>query len=97
MIKITYNKLKQRIWYSLTDDLKNYRYTYVNEIDGYRLIASGYKHIGWNSYSKYIELPRQYGFVSQWLPKGPFETLLKLLDANNLEYEITYLPEKARL
>lgn len=97
MITMTYNKIKQRLWYSLTDDLKSYRYTYRNTVDGYKLIASGYKYANWSGYYKYIELPRQARFVSQYFPRDTFERMLKLLEANNLEYQLTYLPEKVRL
>ena len=97
MIKMSYNKEKQRLWYDLTDDLISYRYTYRNTVDGYRLIASGFKYAGWSGYYKYIELPRQARFVSQYMPRETFKRMLKLIEANNLEYQLTYLPEKVRL
>lgn len=97
MIRITYNKEKQRLWYDLTDDLKSYRYTYGNTVDGYRLIASGYKNAGWSIHYKYVELPRRARFVSQYMPREVFKKMLELIEANNLEYQLTYLPEKVRL
>lgn len=97
MIKISYNKEKQRLQYDLTNDLMSFRYTYGNTVDGYRLIASGYKYVGWNSYYKYIELPRQARSISQYMPRKIFEKMLKLIEANNLEYQVKYLPEKVRL
>ena len=97
MIRISYNKEKQRLWYDLTNDLISYRYTYGNTIDGYKLIASGYKYAGWSIHYKYIELPRQARFVSQYMPREIFKRMLELIEANNLEYQLTYLPEKVRL
>lgn len=97
MIRMTYNKEKQRLWYDLTEDLLHYRYTYGNTIDGYKLIASGYKHANWSNHYKYIELPRQARFVSQYMPREIFKRMLELIEANNLEYQLTYLPEKVRL
>lgn len=97
MIKISYNKEKQRLQYDLTTDLISFRYTYGNTVDGYRLIASGHKYAGWNSYYKYIELPIQARYISQYMPRKIFEKMLKLIEANNLEYQVKYLPEKVRL
>lgn len=97
MIEMTYNRVKQRLWYSLTNDLKPYRYTYGNTVDGYKLIASGYKHAGWSGFYKYIELPRKARFVSQYMPREVFKRMLELIEANNLEYQLKYLPEKVRL
>ena len=97
MIMMTYNKEKQKLWYNLTDDLISYRYTYGNTVDGYRLIASGYKYAGWNNYSKYIELPRLSRHVSQYMPREVFKRMVELIEANQLEYQLTYLPEKVRL
>ena len=97
MITMTYNRVKQRLWYNLTDDLKSYRYTYGNTVDGYRLIASGYKYASWSKYYKYIELPRKARFVSQHMPREGFKKMLELIEANHLEYQVKYLPEKVRL
>ena len=97
MIKMTYNKVKQRLWYSLTNDLMPYRYTYGNTVDGYRLIASGYKYASWSNHYKYIELPRKARFVSQHMPREAFKRMLELIEANHLEYQVKYLPEKVRL
>ena len=44
MIRMTYNKVTQRLWYDLSNDLFHYRYTFGNTVDGYKLIASGYKY-----------------------------------------------------
>ena len=97
MIEMTYNRVKQRLWYSLTNDLMPYRYTYGNTVDGYKLIASGYKYAGWSGFYKYIELPRKARFVSQHMPRDIFKRMLELIEANNLEYQLKYLPEKVRL
>lgn len=97
MIRMSYNKEKQRLWYDLTNDLIGHRYTYKNTVDGYRLIASGFKYAGWSGFYKYIELPRKARFVSQYFPRDVFERMLKLLEANHLEYQLKYLPEKVRL
>ena len=97
MIKMSYNKATQRLWYDLTNDLMPYRYTYKNTVDGYRLIASGYKYAGWSSFHKFIELPRQARFISQRMPIETFKRMLELIEANNLEYQLKYLPEKVRL
>lgn len=97
MIRMSYNRAKQRLWYDLTNDLMQYRHTYYQTVDGYRLIASGYKYAGWSGYYKYIELPRKARFVSQYMPREVFKRMLELMDANNLEYQVKYLPEKVRL
>ena len=59
--------------------------------------ASGYKYAYCNGFYKYVELPRKARFVSQYFPREAFERMLKLLEANNLEYQLKYLPEKVRL
>lgn len=97
MIRMSYNRVKQRLWYDLTDDLKSYRYTYRNTVDGYRLIASGYKYAYCNSFYKFIELPRKARYVSQHMPREAFKRMLELIEANHLEYQVKYLPEKVRL
>ena len=97
MIRMSYNRAKQRLWYDLTNDLMPNRYTYGNTVDGYRLIASGYKYACWSGFYKYIELPRQARFVSQYMPREVFKRMLELIEANHLEYQLTYLPEKVRL
>lgn len=97
MIRMTYNKVTQRLWYDLTEDLIYYKHTYENAVDGYRLMASGYKYVDWSDYYKYIELPRRARFISQYFPREIFEKMLKLIEANNLEYQLKYLPEKVRL
>lgn len=97
MIIMAYNKIKQRLYYNLTEDLMSYRFTYGNTVDGYRLIASGYKYAGWSSYNKWIELPRKARYMSQYMPRETFKRMLELIKANNLEYQLTYLPEKVRL
>lgn len=97
MIEMTYNRVKQRLWYSLTNDLIGHRYTYGNTVDGYRLIASGYKYAYCSGFYKYVELPRKARFVSQYMSRKDFERMLELIEANNLEYQVKYLPEKVRL
>jgi hypothetical protein len=94
---MSYNRVKQRLWYDLTNDLMQYRHTYYQTVDGYRLIASGYKYAGWSGFYKYIELPRKARFVSQYMPREIFKRMLELMEANNLEYQLKYLPEKVRL
>lgn len=97
MIRMSYNRVNQRLWYDLTEDLISFRHTYYQTVDGYRLIASGYKYAYCSGFYKYIELPRKARFVSQYFPREAFERMLKLLEANNLEYQLKYLPEKVRL
>lgn len=95
MIKISYNKERERLQYDLTENLYDCRHTYSQTVDNRRLVASGYGYL-YNSYDGF-EIPRMVGSVSQYLSRKDFKLMLKLLEANNLEYQIKYLPEKVRL